>query len=251
MRDIEIRALRRSCPEVTDDRDHRPRAARGAQSARRRRLRRAPPPLPRALRAGASAHARRRPHELDDALVKPVPAVRRRGARRPLHLRRRTRVRRLLPRRHGRDDRPLPRRLGPGHRGSGRPRHHDHAAHRGLPLGRRRAQPSLRPAVLAAGAHGDGRQPLRRAPRPSRHEASEDPRLQLLLSRLRGRDHHHDQRRRAGAQAGQRRSASRSDGDEQGRRVERPRGAGAGARARRRGLRPRRAGAHQHRHHPA
>ena len=75
-------------------------------------LRRAPPALARALRARPGAHARRRAHELDDALVEPLPALRRRGPRRPLHLRRRPRVRRLLPRRHRRHDRPLSRRLG-------------------------------------------------------------------------------------------------------------------------------------------
>ena len=141
--------------------------------------------------------------------------------------------------------------LGRGHRRPGRPRHHDDAAHRGLPLGGRRALAPLRPAVLAARADGDRRQPLRRPARPSRHQAAEDPRLQLLLPRLGGRDDHHHQRRRAGAEAGQRRPAGRPDRHDQGDRVERPRGAGAGARARRRGLRPRRARPHQHRHHPA
>ena len=154
--------------------------------------------------------------------------------------------------RHRRDDRPLSRGTCGRHRRAGRPRHHDDAAHRGLALGGRRALTPLRPAVLAARAHGDGRQPLRRPPGPARHQAAEDPRLQLLLPRLRGRDDHHHQRRRAGARSratpvrrSTRPSTTKVD------RVERPRGAGAGARARRRGLRPRRARPDQHRHHPA
>ena len=59
------------------------------------------------------------------------------------------------------------------------------------------------------------------------HEASQDPRLQLLLPRLGGRDDHHHQRRGAGTEAGERRPAGRPDRDDQGHRVERPRRARA------------------------
>ena len=147
----------------------------------------------------------------------PFPPYVARGARRPLHLRRRARVRRLLPRRHRRHDRPLARRA----RSRPSPRRPARGITTMLPtedslwVAGELAAP-LRPAVLAARAHGDRRQPLRRAPRAARHRAAEDPRLQLLLPRLGRRDDHHHQRRR-------RRAPSRATSGRRSTRPSRPR----------------------------
>ena len=177
-----------------------------------------------------------------------VPALGARGARVAFLVRRRARVPGLLSRRHGGDDRPQSVARGRGGVRPAREGHHHHAAHRRRAVGGGRAVAAVRPALLAGGAHGDGRQSLRRAPCAPRHEAPQDPRLQLLLSRVRRRDDHHDQRRRPGAQARQRRPSRRPHRHDQGDRIQRRRGAGEGARARRRGLRAGRACAHQHRH---
>ncbi len=53
---------------------------------------------------------------------------------------------------------------------------------------RRGARPPLRAPVLADGADGHRRQPLRDPPRAARHGAPPDPRLQLVLPRDGGRD---------------------------------------------------------------
>ena len=154
-----------------DDRRGGPRPVARAHGRGRDAVCRAASALARALRAGASAPARRRADELDDALGEPLPAVRREGVGGAVHLRRRPRLRRLLPRRYRRDGRP---RAGGGDRGdrrAGGARHHHDAADRGLAVGRRGAVASLRPAVLAGRAYGDRRQPQRAAYRAPRSPA--------------------------------------------------------------------------------
>ena len=165
--------------------------------ARARALPRAHAALARARRGGADGADLRRADALDGQVGGRLSALLRRGARRP-HRRRR---------RHEYVDFALGDTGSmPGHspeptRARGRPAHRrarrrdDDDAHRGLDLGRRRAAPALRPAVLAVRAHRDGRESLRPAHRAPDPAPAPGARLQLVLPRL-GRRDGRDHRRR-------------------------------------------------------
>ncbi len=156
-------------------------------------------------------------------------------------------VSRPLPRRHGRDDRPCAAGDRRGRRRAGAARDDVHAADRGRRVARRGAGPALRPALLAGGADGDRRQPLRDPPRPAPDAAAEDPGLQLVLPRHGRRGLRHAFGRRGPGARRQPRAAGRSGGDHTRRRVQRRRRARGRPRARRRRVRPRGARPDQHR----
>ena len=184
-----------------------------------------------------------------------VPALRRVGRWRPVHRRRRPRLRRPLPGRHRLDDRPLP----AGGRGGGarahRARHHHDAPLDRRDLGRRRAQPSLRPPPLADGDDRHRRQPLRAALRPPPHRSAADRGDGLVLPRHRRRDPRRararPRRRPRGGPTGRARPAGRRRRDDRGRAVQRPRRARRTPRRGRRRVPADGAGAHQHRHRAA
>ena len=160
-------------------------------------LRRPAPHLGAAGAGGGRAPAGGRPDAVDDPVAGLVPAVRRVGGGRPLHRRRRHRLRRPLPRRHRLDDRPLPAGGGRGGARAHRARHHHDAPLDRRRLGRRRAQPPLRPAPLADGDDGHRRQPLRAPLRPPPHRPAPDRGDGLVLPRHGRRD-----ARRARARSG-------------------------------------------------
>ena len=119
-------------------------------------------------------------------------------------------------------------------------------------MGRRRAGPPLRTALLELRPDGHGRQPLGDPARASGHRPAEDPLQQLLLPRKRRRVPDRDRARRRRYQPA--RQCGRPvgcDADEPCGRVQRPRRTGAPARAKRRRGRAHGAGAHQHRHRAA
>ena len=64
-------------------------------------------------------------------------------------------------------------------------RHHDDAAERGRPVGRRRADPALRDAAVELHAVGDRREPLGGAAGPAGHRQAEGPRLRATATTAR------------------------------------------------------------------
>ena len=130
--------------------------------------------------------------------------------------------------------------------------HHHDAALAGRGLGRRGAGPPVRPAALAAGDVGHGRQPVRAALRPPPHRPAADRGDGLVLPRHRRRD----ARRAATADRVVPRPGALGPqvdvADDHGRRaVQRPRRARPAAGRGRRRLPADGAGADQHRHRAA
>ena len=168
---------------------------------------------------------------------------------RALQRRRRARVRGPVPGRHRGDDGSRAEGGGGRDRRAGREGHHADAPHRGFDLGGRRDGAAVRAPLLAVLPDGDRCEPLHDPSRARDHRAPEDPRLQLVLPRLGGRDDRHDRRAGRDRPATRQRRARREPGRDHARgRVQRPRRARGGARARGRRVRPGRAGPHEHRH---
>ena len=228
---------------------------RGLIERERAALRDDPHELARALRAGGPQPARRRAHELDGEVGGRPPRVRRARARGAeiVDVDGHHYVDFCLG-----DTGAMAGHAPPADRGA----RSSAQAQRGntlmLPtedavVGRRGAAAALRAGALAVHAVGDRREPRRHPARAPGHRPAEDPGLQLLLPRHRRRDLHHAARRTAapGRATGNVGPPVDPRGDDQGRRVQRPRGARGRARARRRRLRAGRAGADQHRDRPA
>ena len=153
----------------------------------------------------------------------PFPFVVRSGTRLDAARHRRQRVRRLLPGRHRLDVRALAACRGRSHCAPGDPRPHLHAADRGCDRGRTPARRALRPAALAGRHDRHRREPLCAARGTRRHRTPEDPGVQRLLPRHRGRDFRAARRRPRRQSSGAARAGGRPDAARARRRVQRPR----------------------------